>query len=150
MPISLRPATLEDIDFLWSLHLNTLREYVDKTWGWDEQWQHDRFFDLFDPSDRQIVEADGSAIGMLQVDRHPDVIFLKNIQIAPSYQRRGIGSGIVKTLIEEVNERGIPIRLQVLKVNPAREFYEFLGFCEIGVTETHVRMERAPEPHTGE
>jgi hypothetical protein len=29
-------------------------------------------------------------------------------------------------------------------LNPARDFYERLGFREIGITETHIRMERAP------
>lgn len=145
MPISLRPATVEDKDFLWSLHRETLREYVDETWGWDGQWQHDRFVDLFDPRDRQIIEADGRAIGVLQVDRRPDWIFLKNIQIVPLHQRRGLGAKIVGTLIEEADERGVPIRLQVLKVNPAREFYTRLGFREIGMTETHVRMEHSPD-----
>jgi len=144
MPFSLRPAILEDSDFLWSLHRETLREYVDETWGWDEKAQHDRFFDLFDPDDRQIIESDGRVIGMLQVDRQRDFIFLKNIQIHPSHQRQGFGGKIVQTLIDEANERGVPIRLQVLKVNPARKFYELFGFFEIGDTETHVRMERPP------
>ena len=150
MPISLRLAKLEDKDFLWSLHRETLQEYIDEIWGWDEQVQQKIFNDSFDPSDRQIVETDGCAIGMLQADRHTDFIFLKNIQIAPSYQHRGIGSEIVISLIEEANDRGIPIRLQVLKVNPAHSFYERLGFREIGITETHVRMERAPGPRIGE
>ena len=52
--------------------------------------------------------------------------------------------------IEEADERGVPIRLQVLKVNPASDLYERLGFRKIEVTETHIRMERAPGARSGE
>jgi len=95
MHISLRDATLNDRDFLWSLHQDTMREYVEKTWGWNDSWQRRRFSERFDPAGRQIIEVDGAAIGMLQVDRQSDFIFLKNIQISPSRQRRGIGTRIV-------------------------------------------------------
>jgi len=62
MQISLRPATQEDFDFLWWLHRATMRPYVEKTWGWDEQWQARCFRDHFDPNTREIIEGDGESI----------------------------------------------------------------------------------------
>ncbi len=144
MPSSFRPASLEDKDFLWSLHRETLREYVEKIWGWDEEWQRERFFANFDPADRQIIEADDVAIGMLQVDRQQGSIFLKNIQISPSHQRKGIGTQIIRSLMQEADRFDIPLRLQVLRVNPVRRFYERLDFRETGVSDTHAFMEYEP------
>jgi ribosomal protein S18 acetylase RimI-like enzyme len=144
MHISLRPAELDDKDFLWSLHCDTMRGYIEKVWGWDEQWQREHFAERFDRYDMEIIEVDGVRVGAIQVDRQPGIIFLNNMHITPSRQRHGIGSEIVRALIDESDKRGIPIRLQVLKVNPARKFYERLGFREIGNTETHIRMERGP------
>ena len=144
MHISLRDATLNDRDFLWSLHQDTMREYVEKTWGWNDSWQRRRFSERFDPAGRQIIEVDGAAIGMLQVDRQSDFIFLKNIQISPSRQRRGIGTRIVRSLIDEAEALGVPLRLKALKVNPAQRFYERLDFRVTGISGTQVHMERPP------
>lgn len=145
MLTSLRPATLKDKEFLRSLHRETLREYVEQTWGWDEEWQRKRFDERFDPADMRIIVVEGDDVGMLKVGREEDRIFLENILIAPSHQRRGIGTQLIQSLMEEADERGVPLRLQVLKVNPARRLYERLGFREIGTSEMDVHMERRPQ-----
>ena len=36
---------------------------------------------------------------------------------------------------------GLPVRLRVFEVNPARRFYERLGFRVVGQTDTHTLME---------
>jgi ribosomal protein S18 acetylase RimI-like enzyme len=145
MQISLRPATQEDYEFLWWLHCATMRPYVEKTWGWDEQWQAKYFHDHFDPTTRQVIECDGVPVGCISVERREDCIFLAAIEIAPDYQSRGIGTGLIGDLCNEANGRGVPVELQVLKVNPARRLYERLGFAVIGETETHYMMRRLPE-----
>lgn len=142
MRASLRPATPDDKGFLWNLHCDTMREYVEQVWGWDEEWQCERFNERFESSERQIVGLDGVSVGAIQVDRQADHIFLKNLHIAPSHQNRGIGAQLIESLIEEADEREVPLRLQVLKVNPSRRLYERLGFGETGATETHVHLER--------
>jgi hypothetical protein len=40
---TMRPADASDKNFLWWLHRATMREYVDKTWGWNDDWQRQRF-----------------------------------------------------------------------------------------------------------
>jgi len=42
--------------------------------------------------------------------------------------------------------RWLPVRLRVFRVNPARRFYERLGFVTTGETETHVLMEHPVSP----
>ena len=141
MRASLRPATPDDKEFLWNLHCDTMREYVEQVWGWDEAWQRGRFLERFDSGKRRIVELDGVSVGAIQVDRQPDHIFLKNLHITPSYQNRGIGTQLIESLIEEADEREVPLRLQVLRVNPSRRLYERLGFHETDATETHIILE---------
>jgi ribosomal protein S18 acetylase RimI-like enzyme len=149
MSISQRLQTSGDKDFLWALHCDTMRAYVEEVWGWDEQWQRQRFMERFDRNDIEIIEVDGIRVGAIQVDRRPGVIYLNNIHITPSRQRHGIGTEMVRIIMDEAEGQGVPIRLQVLKVNPARAFYEQLGFCENGATETHVLMERVPGSPAG-
>ena len=145
MQISLRPATQHDYDFLWWLHCATMKPYVEKTWGWDEQWQAQRFRDHFDPATREIIEGDGLPIGCISVERREDRVFLSVIKIAPDHQNRGIGTKLVRALLNEADGRGVPVELQVIKANPARRLYERLGFAVVGETETHYLMRRVPE-----
>lgn len=142
--ISLRTAKPSDRDFLWWLHRVTMKEYVDKTWGWDEQWQKERFDETFEPETLQLIESDNRAVGYIKVERSPNEIFLSAIEVAPDFQNRGIATKLLSELILESRANKVPIRLQVLKVNPARRFYERLGFQQIQETETHSIMLRDP------
>ena len=45
--MSLRTATRGDYDFLFTLHIAAMKEYVDKTWGWDDAVQQAIFFPLY-------------------------------------------------------------------------------------------------------
>ena len=142
MQISLRPATDEDYGFLWWLHRATMRPYVEKTWGWDEQWQAQYFRDRFDPTTREIIECVGVPIGCISVERPEDRICLSVIEIAPDHQNRGIGTKLIQALLNEADSRGVPVELRVLKVDPARRLYERLEFALVGETETHYQMRR--------
>ena len=144
MQISVRPATREDYDFFWWLHRVTMKPYVEKTWGWDEQWQAQHFRDHFDPTTREIIECDGVLIGCISVERREHCIFLSVIKIVPDHQNQGIGTKLIRALLNEADGRGAPVELQVLKVNPARRLYERLGFAVVGETETHYLMRRLP------
>src|SRR5262245_25619273 len=122
--VSLRPAIRGDYDFLWWLHCATMRSYVEKTWGWDEAWQFQYFHTHFDPTKIEIVESNGVAIGYISVERREDLIVLRQIEIVPSYQGRGIGTKLIQSLLAEAESRNVSVELYVLKVNPARCLYE--------------------------
>lgn len=50
------------------------------------------------------------------------------LYLLPDFQGLGIGSSLVSSLQCEAAERRVPLRLKVLKVNPAKRFYERMGF----------------------
>jgi ribosomal protein S18 acetylase RimI-like enzyme len=63
--------------------------------------------------------------------------------ILPEYQSRGIVAACMMRIIEDAAVSGLPVRLQVLKVNKrAVVFYQRLGFRSIGESGTHVIMEK--------
>jgi ribosomal protein S18 acetylase RimI-like enzyme len=66
--------------------------------------------------------------------------YISNIEIAPEYQGRGIGTAITNGIIAEARRDGLSVTLRVLKVNPARHLYERLGFIVIKEDETHYYM----------
>ena len=146
MQIGLRPAASEDREYLWWLHRETMREYVAKTWGWDEAWQRSKFDADFDPRSLLIIEKDGKPIGQMSVRRPGDEIYLAAIEIAPERQNRGIASQLIRELLRESDRSRLPVKLHVLKVNPARRLYERLGFVYAGETPTHYLMRREVVP----
>ncbi len=119
-------------------------DYVQQTWGWDDGWQRRHFDENFDPMHLQIVEYEGRAIGCISV-RYPEgEILLAVIEIAPAFQRRGIGRFVIGNVLEDADRLQLPVKLSVLKVNPAHRLYERLGFRYAGETPTHYAMRREP------
>jgi len=137
MNISLRSITDADLEFLWRLHNLALKKYIEETWGWDEEWQRRHFEERFDPNNGLIVVIDGTDAGFWWVNERPDEIFLVSIHLLPDFQRRGIGTRLIRTLTDNSYK---PVRLKVLKVNPARRLYERLGFSISGDLDTHFEM----------
>ncbi|WP_165979578.1 GNAT family N-acetyltransferase [Paraburkholderia guartelaensis] len=101
-----------------------MREYVEQTWG---AWRADNP-DHFDAQIHQIVQYGRDDIGCVALVDEPGALVLKTLYILPSYQRRGIGAVLMQQIIELAAARRAPIQLRVLRVNPARRFYERYGF----------------------
>jgi ribosomal protein S18 acetylase RimI-like enzyme len=128
--VTLRQATSNDFDFLYLLHATTMRDYVDATWGWVEEWQQEYFARKFDPQSRQIIQVDNQDAGVIIVEQRSDELYIALIEIMPAFQRRGIGSMLICNNIEKAHALGLPLSLHVLKNNvPARRLYERLGFA---------------------
>jgi ribosomal protein S18 acetylase RimI-like enzyme len=61
--------------------------------------------------------------------------------ILPEHQGKGIGKACMLQVIHDADAAGLPVRLQVLKVNTrADAFFRKMGFRDAGQTNTHVLM----------
>jgi ribosomal protein S18 acetylase RimI-like enzyme len=144
MNIDIRTATEKDLDFLLEVRRQALQTYALETWGrWDETRQRTYLVGRLDSAIIQIIQGDGVDIGMLAVEERADEIFIENVVLLPAYQNRGIGTQLVTETLQKARSKGFPVRLQVLKVNPARRLYDRLGFRVIEETDTHYVMEWA-------
>jgi ribosomal protein S18 acetylase RimI-like enzyme len=142
--LQLRAATPEDAEFLYQLLRATMREYVEQTWSWDEKWQRAHFQENFDPAKNQIVVLDDRDVGVIASERREGDVLLGSIYILPEYQRHGIGTLLIKSVLDGAFQEGLPVRLRVLKVNPARRLYERLGFTVVEEADTHYVMKATP------
>lgn len=136
----LRKVGVADGEFLYRLKAACLKEYVSAIWGWDEANQRRRFSANFDPAGSRIVVAYGRDVGQLALEVAPGEIFLSGIYLLPAYQGQGLGSQILGDLLSEARQRRSPVRLRVLRGNPARDLYGRLGFRVIDKTDTHYVM----------
>jgi ribosomal protein S18 acetylase RimI-like enzyme len=138
---NLRPARLADRDFLYALNKATMGEYVDAVWGWDDQEQVSFFDNRFQPDRWQVIQIDGQDIGVLIVEEQDDQIRLAWIEILPRWQGHGIGTAVIRSLMDDAASAGKALTLEVLHVNErARALYERLGFRPFRQTETHAHL----------
>ncbi len=143
---TLRPATADDRDFVIELTRAAMGPYLEATFGWDEATQTAYFDEGFDPSGGQIVEVDEVDVGEILVEERPDELVLTRLALLPDWQRRGIGSAIVRMLIERAHELESALVLQVFKTNlRATRLYESLGFVRTGESDTDVYMRLEPK-----
>lgn len=140
--LNLREATAEDSDLAYEIKKAAFRQYVEKVWGWDEEEQRLLHQRRFLAQNFRMIQMSGIDVGLLAVVREPDRVNVKQLFILPEYQGRGIGKACMLEVIREASAHRLPVRLQVLKVNPrALAFYRRLGFQDIAETDTHNQME---------
>jgi len=144
--ITLEPASPDDHAFVFQVTEETMRAYVEETFGaWDADAQRGRSREMFDPHTCRIILIDRDRAGLLVVEDRADEIFLAKIYLRRQFQRRGVGTSLIRDLIGRARAAGKPLRLRVLRVNPARSLYERLGFVVTGSTETHHVLEHRSE-----
>ena len=98
MTITTRKATREDRDFLWQLKVASMREYVEKIYGWDDAVQKKFFENSFHPESIRIIQLENQDVGMVELRHREDDYFLARIEVLPEFQRRGIGSIIIRRI----------------------------------------------------
>lgn len=146
MELAIRPATESDRGFAYEVKRAALGPYVEQLWGWDEPLQqafHARTWEARRPD---IIVIDGQDAGTVQLVRRDADYLLGEFYLLPRYQRQGVGSRLMRRMLAAADAEGLPVRLQVIQINPAKALYERHGFRVSGQTATHFLMERAPHP----
>ena len=145
--IGLRPATPADAEFCYQLHKAAMGDYITAIWGWDEQVQRASHERAFNPDRWRIITAGQADVGMLDVDYRPGEIYLSRIEIHPGHQGHGIGTRIIRALLDEAERNGADLVLDVFTVNHrAQALYRRLGLTEVarhGDRDTKVTMRSA-------
>ncbi|HEX8250412.1 MAG TPA: GNAT family N-acetyltransferase [Pyrinomonadaceae bacterium] len=140
MQITFRQIKIKDFEFLWQLHNAALKKYITATWGWNEDWQRRNFEKNFNLREGEIIVVGEKDAGFLWISEKETEIALISIRLLPEFQNRGIGTKLIKDVLDKARAQKKPVRLQVLKINPAQNLYEKLGFEVFGETATHFLM----------
>lgn len=128
MEIHLREACPADVDFARALYFETMRGMIESTFGWDQRRQEESFAEWFVLHEARIIVADGRDVGWMQTHTDEHEIFLGSLYVKPEMQRLGIGTYIVRKLINQCRGSSMELTVTVMKINPAIHLYERLGF----------------------
>lgn len=125
--MNLRPARSEDFDYCARLYFEGMENII-KELKLDMEAQVAGFRQRWDVTQVRIIILDGTDIGWLQSVVKDDALFLGQLFVDGALRRKGIGTEVVKGLIEEAARAGQALTLGVVKTNPALRLYERLGF----------------------
>lgn len=155
--VAYRPEREEDSAFLAALYASA-RGAEFAGFGWPPEMlaaflgqqfdaQHRHYRTQYPAAEWLIVEAGGTPVGRLAVERRDSSLHIIDIALVPERQGGGLGGAILADLIDEAEALELPLSLQVDAANPARRLYERLGFRTLDARPPYEWMER---PRGGE
>lgn len=142
---SLRPATIDDLEFIFQLRIKTMKPFFKDTLGWNDTDEHEKAADELYHA--QIVMVGKKEIGVVKVVPGTDELHLHQMQILPEFQRNGIGAELIRQTIIRSENMQMPITLLVVKNTPAKRLYDRFGFVVTDDYEHNCKMCWQPECH---
>jgi ribosomal protein S18 acetylase RimI-like enzyme len=151
MRVTLRPAREDDAEFLLRVYASTRAEELAQV-DWSEaqkevflrqqfeaQSQHYRAH--FVGARFDVIERDGEPAGRLIVWRGRDEIRVVDIALLPAFRGRGVGEGLLRPILAEAAELGLPVRVHVERANRAHGLYARLDFVPIAERGLYLLLE---------
>ena len=143
--LNLQLARDDDFEYIYRLCELTMRSYVEADLG-------DCFERVARPTIQKLLQrgmfskiyVDDVIVGAVAYERHDTHIQLEEIYVEPARQDQGFGTAVMKRFVDQSGSLALPIRLHVLASNPARAFYERLGFTVTRSTPEVHYMEYTP------
>ena len=141
--VSLRTVSSDDFDFGFEVTEFAMRDYIEQTWGlWDDALHRRHHAATFTPDTHQVILVAGERAGILAVEQHPEHVRLEKLYLLPGARNRGVGSQVLRSVMQPAIASGRPVRLRVLAVNtPAQRFYARHGFVVVAATPERLFME---------
>ena len=153
--VSLRPVTDADQEFLIGVYAGTRAAELAQV-DWDQsqkeafiRWQYEmqkQEYDARYPDARyDVILVDDVPAGRVWVGADDTQIRLLDIAVIPEFQNRGVGTHLLRQLMDEATRDNKPLRHMVFVLNEnAYRFYERLGFKTIEDAGGYLHMEWLP------
>lgn len=149
---ALRPELDSDIPFLMQLYASTREaELAPVGWSAEEKRaflaqqfaaQRHHYRSMLRACTFEVIEQDGIPAGRLYLEEHDSQIHVVDIVLAAAWRGQGVGTAILRALIDHAAKRGRGVGIFVEKFNPALRLYRRLGFVEIDDTGVYLEMKR--------
>ena len=142
--ITLRPVGPDDHDFLLEIYASTRAEELALVPWTSEQRdifvrsqfaaQQEHYAQKYPAASHDIILFEGRQVGRLYVARLDQEIRIIDITLLPRERNAGIGSYLIRQLLDEASRSGKVTRIYVEEFNPSLRLFERLGFSP---TEQH-------------
>lgn len=138
MTLIIQPT--KDKAFAESIILQNMSAYYKQL---DMRWDTALFAKQWGELDSYELVMDASRVGLLCLYHDDRAYYIRELQIDPSWQRRGLGTAAIRYVEDLARQADIgSLRLRVFRINPARHLYQRLGFRVIKTDGDVLAMER--------
>jgi GNAT superfamily N-acetyltransferase len=148
-------VTGDDEEFLLSVYAGTrAQELAQVQWEdgqkeafvrWQFEMQRKEYQTRFPDARYDVILVDGVPAGRIWVGIDDKQIRLLDIAVVPEFQNRGVGTILLRRLMDEATRVNKPLRHMVFVLNDnAHRFYERLGFTTIEDLGGYKHMEWTP------
>ncbi len=137
-----RQAAEGDYRYCYTVTKRNMAVFFTRHWG---GWAPAAFRRGFNAGNVTMILVAGRRAGYISLRQEENSLYIDNFQLSAPLCGRGIGTRILTGLIKR--RPGQTIRLTTFDDNPAKRFYERLGFVVTERNGMTVRMARIPN-HT--
>ena len=154
MPTTLRDVRPEDKAFLLNVYASS-RETEMALVPWSNEQKQNFLASQFaaqdtdyrerrPDADYKIVLLDDQPIGRIYVQREDDAIQIMDLTLLPEHRGAGIGTALLKRLLDEGAKLRKPVRIYVESFNPSLRLFGRLGFAPLGGDSINLLLEWRP------
>ncbi|GAA1698305.1 GNAT family N-acetyltransferase [Streptomyces yatensis] len=144
----LRSAAVADIEVIAELRATVMRADLERLGRYDEHRVRQRLRDSFSTQHTSIIMIDRELVGCVTVRPTEGRQWLEHFYLAQHCQGRGLGSAVLRTVLERTDAKGVTVGLNVLRGSAARRLYERHGFVVEAQDPIDVFMVRPPGAST--
>jgi len=143
-----RPVSEADFDALANLRIDAMRDSLTRLGRFDPERARARLRNTFHPEHTWAIEHDGQRVGFYALRPDGEGLRLDHLYVAPSAQGKGLGSEVMRRILQDADSRGLPVSVGALRGSDSNRFYLRHGFIQAGETEWDIDYLR-PAPGQG-
>ena len=152
--ITLRAVGPDDYAFLLEVYASTRADEMALVpWNDDQRQafvkmqfagQQEHYQKTYPSANHQIILSSGRPVGRLYVARLEQEIRIVDITLLPPERNAGIGSFLLRVLVDEAGRVGKVVRIYVEDLNPSLRLFERLNFKALEQHGIHLLLEWSP------
>ena len=140
LKFTLRNAKEDDYKLAKRLYIQTMKPLLMKFDAWDEVAVMARFDRYYETDEVKVVVIYGRDAGWFQVAENEHELELAQIHIKHKYCAQGIGTQLIREIMNEAHSKGKSVFLSVVRGNIALSLYRRLGFVIVDEDEHKLHM----------
>lgn len=145
----LRAAQAADLEPLAELRAVVMRADLQRLGRYDEHRVRQRLRESFSTRHTCVIVIGDGLAGSVTLRPAEGGRLLEHFYLAARHQGHGLGSAILRTLLQHTDELGVTVRLTVLQGSAAQRLYERHGFVVEHQDPIDVFLVRSPQARAG-
>ena len=138
------PVAEADFEPLLTLRTEVMREHLERVGRYTPERSRGVFRGHFDEPGMRLILLNEERVGCVGLRQHDHEIKIDSFYLVRRLHGSGLGTTILKALLAEADETGLPVRLEVLTGSPADRFYLRHGFVKLKEDAIEGFYERLP------